>query len=153
MLESAPLPVLAVLAFFILVTPLVVLHEFGHFLVARLFGVKVDRFSVGFGRAVLSWKTRSGMEWRLGWIPLGGYVKFAGDANAASAVPDSEDLAELKREIAEVEGPGAFKRYFHFKPVWQRALIVAAGPCMNFVLAIALFAVLFSVIGILVAQP
>lgn len=151
MLKSAPMPVLAVLAFFILVTPLVVLHEFGHFLVARLCGVKVDRFSVGFGRAIASWKTRSGMEWRLGWIPLGGYVKFAGDATAASAVPNSEDLAELKREIAAAEGPGAYKRYFHFKPVWQRALIVAAGPFTNFVLAIGLFAILFSAIGIVIA--
>jgi regulator of sigma E protease len=132
--------------------PLVVLHEFGHFVVARLCGVKVDRFSVGFGRAIASWTTRAGTEWRLAWIPLGGYVKFAGDAAAASAaVPDSEDLKRLKRELDEAEGPGAHRRYFHFKPVWQRALIVVAGPATNFLLAIALFAVMFSVLGVYIA--
>jgi regulator of sigma E protease len=152
MLAAVPEWVLALAAFLVLVTPLVVLHEFGHFVVARLCGVKVDRFSVGFGRAIVSWKTRAGTEWRLAWIPLGGYVKFAGDAAAASAaVPDSEDLKRLKRELDEAEGPGAHRRYFHFKPVWQRALIVVAGPATNFLLAIALFAVMFSAIGVYLA--
>ena len=152
MLAAVPEWGLALAAFVVLVTPLVVLHEFGHFVVARLCGVKVDRFSVGFGRAIVSWKTRAGMEWRLAWIPLGGYVKFAGEAAAASAaVPDSEDLARLKRELDEAEGPGAHRRYFHFKPVWQRALIVVAGPATNFLLAIALFAVMFSALGVYMA--
>jgi regulator of sigma E protease len=152
MLVAVPQWVLALVAFLVLVTPLVVLHEFGHFVVARLCGVKIDRFSVGFGRAILSWKTPSGMEWRLAWIPLGGYVKFAGDAAAASAaVPDSEDLARLKRELDEAEGPGAYRRYFHFKPVWQRALIVVAGPATNLLLAVALFAVMFSAVGVYMA--
>jgi regulator of sigma E protease len=153
MLESVPLPVVCLLAYLILVTPLVVFHELGHFVVARLCGVKVDRFSIGFGRALLSWRSRSGMEWRLGWLPLGGYVKFAGDPNSASGVPDVEDLAELKREIIAAEGPGAEKRYFHFKPVWQRALIAVAGPATNFILAIAIFALIYSVIGRPMATP
>jgi regulator of sigma E protease len=143
MLGSVPLPVFALVGFLVLITPLVVWHELGHFLVGRLFGCKVDRFSIGFGRPIVSWKTRSGMEWWIAWLPLGGYVKFSGDANVASAVPDSSDLAELKREIDATEGPGAYKRYFHFKPVWQRALIVFAGPFMNFVLAVAIYAVIF----------
>jgi regulator of sigma E protease len=125
--------------FLLVLTLVITIHELGHFLVARLCGVAVDRFSIGFGRAILSWRTKSGMEWRIGWIPLGGYVKFSGDENAAS-VPDADDLAELKRAVLEAEGPAALKRYFHFKPLWQRVLVVLAGPVANFILAIAIYA-------------
>lgn len=141
------LPILLILTF------LTSFHEFGHFVVARLFGVKVDRFSVGFGRAVASYTTKSGMEWRLGWIPVGGYVKFAGDADVASRAPDSEDLAELRRGIVATRGHGAVSQYFHFKPVWQRALIVAAGPVANFVLAVLIFTVLALAIGTPRTEP
>ena len=74
--------------FLLVISLLVTIHELGHLLTARAFGVAVDRFSIGFGRAIASWHDRSGMEWRIGWLPLGGYVKFAGDENVAS-VPDS----------------------------------------------------------------
>jgi regulator of sigma E protease len=148
MLESVPGGIFNILCFLVMVTPLVVLHEFGHFAMARLCGVKVERFSIGFGRALLSHTTKSGMEWRLAWIPLGGYVKFAGDPNSASGVPDAEDLADLKRAIVAAEGPRAERRYFHFKPVWQRALIVAAGPATNFVIAVVIFAFFYSIIGV-----
>lgn len=127
------------LPFLVVLTLVITVHEFGHFIVARWCGVAVDRFSIGFGRAIVSWKTRGGMEWRLGWIPLGGYVRFSGDESVAS-VPDDEDLKDLRREVLAKEGPEALKRYFHFKPLWQRALVVAAGPAANFVLAIAIFA-------------
>src|SRR3954470_18395507 len=77
---------------------LITMHELGHFLMARACGVAVDQFSIGFGQALLRWKDRAGVEWRLGWIPLGGYVRFAGDVNAAS-VPDREELAAIKAEM------------------------------------------------------
>ena len=125
---------------YLLVLGLVVtVHELGHFLAAKCFGTAIDRFSIGFGRAIASWRDRSGVEWRVGWMPLGGYVRFSGDDNAAS-VPDSDDLDALRREVVAREGEAALTRYFHFKPVWQRAIIAAAGPLANFALAIALFA-------------
>src|ERR1700744_869580 len=79
-------------------TLVVTVHELGHFWAARACGVAVDRFSIGFGRAIVSCHDRSGVEWRIAWLPLGGYVKFAGDDNAAS-VPDSDDLEALRSEI------------------------------------------------------
>ncbi len=128
----------ALVSFLVIVTPVVIIHELGHFLMARLFGVKVDRFSIGFGKTLFSKTDRSGIEWRIAALPFGGYVRFAGDANVAG-VPDQNDLNELKRQIVEAEGPGAERRYYHFKPVWQRALIAVAGPLANAVLAIAIF--------------
>ena len=87
-----------VVPFLIVITVIVTMHELGHFLTARAFGVAVDRFSIGFGRAIVSFKDRWGVEWRIAWLPLGGYVKFAGDENAAS-VPDQDDLDGLRRAI------------------------------------------------------
>jgi regulator of sigma E protease len=133
-------------SFLAVITLVVTVHELGHFWTARAFGVAVDRFSIGFGRGLVSWRDRRNTEWRIGWMPLGGYVRFAGDENAAS-LPDQEDLDALRAHIIAREGPGAEKKYLHFKPLYQRALIVAAGPIANFVLAIALFTVLFTAIG------
>ena len=127
-----------IVPFLLVLTFIVTIHELGHFLVARAFGVKVDRFAVGFGKAVFSRTDRHGIEWRLGWLPLGGYVKFSGDLDASS-VPDQAGLNELRQRVVAERGPGAERDYFHFKPVWQRALVVAAGPIANFILAIALF--------------
>lgn len=124
----------------------VTIHEMGHFLAAKACGVAVDRFSIGFGRALWSWRDRTGVEWRLAWIPLGGYVRFAGDENAAS-LPNAEELEVLRAEVLAREGPKALSSYFHFKPVWQRAIVVAAGPLANFVLAILLTAGLLMAIG------
>ncbi|WP_367576016.1 M50 family metallopeptidase [Phenylobacterium montanum] len=131
---------------------IITVHELGHFWMARAFGIAVERFSLGFGRAIVSWRDKAGIEWRIGWIPMGGYVRFAGDDNAAS-VPDETDLKALKAEIIATEGPGAELRYFAFKPVWQRALVAAAGPCANFILAIAIFAVLLGSLGEYVTMP
>jgi len=134
----------------VLVLGLVVtVHELGHFVAARLLGAKVDRFAIGFGRAIAKWKDGAGVEWRLGWVPIGGYVRFAGDENMAS-IPDAEDLAALKRELLAREGPAALNSYFHFKPLWQRAVIVAAGPLANFLLAIAIFSALLMSFGDLI---
>jgi regulator of sigma E protease len=135
-----------IIPFLLVLTLVVTIHELGHFWAARSFGVAVDRFSIGFGRSIARWTDRSGVEWRIGWMPLGGYVRFAGDANEAS-VPDGEDLEVMRREIEAREGAGAASRYYHFKPIWQRAVIAAAGPFANFILAIVLFAVLLMAFG------
>lgn len=135
-----------IVPFLLVLTFIVTIHELGHFLVARAFGVKVDRFAIGFGRPLFSRVDRSGIEWRLGWIPAGGYVKFSGDLDASS-VPDQAGLAELRQRVVAQEGTAAVRDYYHFKPVWQRALIVAAGPVANFILAITVFAILFMTMG------
>lgn len=119
-------------------------HELGHFAVARWCGVKVDVFSVGFGRELIGRYDKHGTRWRLSLIPLGGYVKFAGDENAAS-IPDRERIAAMSEE----ERAGAFIA----KPVWQRAAVVAAGPIANFLLAITIFAIIFMSVGRIVITP
>jgi len=133
--------------FLIVLMVVITVHELGHFLVARWCGVAIDQFSLGFGKAMFARRDKSGVEWRIGWIPLGGYVRFAGDANAASMSPTGEDLAALRREIVAREGVGAELKYFPFKPLWQRALVVLAGPVANFALSIVLFAALLLAFG------
>ena len=136
-----------VVPFLLVLTLVVTIHELGHFLTARAFGVKMERFSIGFGRAIFQRTDKQGVEWRLGWLPLGGYVKFAGDLDA-TGVPDKAGLDALKQEVIAAHGPGAEKDYLYFKPLWQRALVVAGGPIANFVLAIAIFTLLFSLVGV-----
>ena len=138
---------LYVLPFLAVLTLVVTIHELGHFLAARWLGVAVDRFSIGFGRAIASWRDRGGVEWRIGWLPIGGYVRFEGDSSASSSVPDQDELAEFRDEIVRRRGPAAVKDYFHFKPVWVRAIVVAAGPVANFLLAMVLFSFLAMAIG------
>ncbi|MET0271473.1 MAG: RIP metalloprotease [Phenylobacterium sp.] len=135
-----------IVPFLIVLGVVVTVHELGHFLAAKWLGTAIDRFSIGFGKSIAQWTDKSGVEWRIGWLPLGGYVRFAGDDNAAS-VPDSEDLASLREDVVKREGEGALSRYFHFKPLWQRAIIVAAGPFANFGLAIVIFAALLLALG------
>jgi regulator of sigma E protease len=132
------------LAFLLLITPVVFFHELGHFSVARWFGVKVETFSIGFGPAITSWVDRKGTVWKLSWFPLGGYVKFLGDLDAAST-PDREKIEKMSPE----ERAGAFP----YKPLYQRALIVAAGPVANFILAIAVFAMFFLIMGGSITRP
>jgi regulator of sigma E protease len=146
MLDFLSYTATSLFTFLIVLTVVVTVHELGHFLSARAFGVAVDRFSIGFGRPLAVWRDRSGVEWRLGWIPFGGYVRFAGDENEAS-VPDQDHLAAMRRRVIEREGPAGLNRYYHFKPLWQRAVVAAAGPFANFVLAIALFASLLLAFG------
>jgi len=140
-----------VVPFLVVITLIVTIHELGHFLTARAFGVKVDRFSIGFGPTLAATRDKWGVEWRIAWLPLGGYVRFAGDENAAS-VPDQEDLKEMRAKILAAEGAGAEKQYFYFKPLWQRALVVFAGPAANFVLASVVFAILFGTMGDAIGQ-
>ena len=113
-------------------------HELGHFLVARWNGVKVEAFSVGFGSEIFGFYDRHGTRWKFSWIPLGGYVRFFGDENVAS-VPDNEAVARMDPEARAVSFPA--------KRVGQRAAIVAAGPIANFLLAIVIFATIFTVFG------
>jgi regulator of sigma E protease len=143
---------ISIAAFLVVLTTIVTIHELGHFWVARACGVKIDRFSIGFGKAIFSRTDKHGTEWRFAWLPLGGYVKFSGDLDAAS-VPDAAGLDELRQRLVNEKGAGAERDYFHFKPVWQRALITAAGPAANFVLAMVLLTLLFSVIGEQIAAP
>lgn len=143
---------LYIVPFLLVLTFIVTIHELGHFLVARAFGVKIDRFSIGFGKTIVSRVDRRGTEWRMAWLPLGGYVKFSGDLDPSS-VPDEAGLAELRQRVIAENGPGAERDYFHFKPLWQRALIVAAGPAANFLLALVLFTALFTVVGERIEAP
>ena len=143
---------LYIVPFLLVLTFIVTIHELGHFLVARAFGVKVDRFSIGFGKTIVARTDKHGTEWRLAWLPLGGYVKFSGDMNEAS-VPDQAGLAELRQRVIAENGPGAERDYFHFKPIWQRALIVAAGPAANFLLSLVLLTGLFMALGELISPP
>ncbi|ATC31789.1 PDZ domain-containing protein [Caulobacter vibrioides] len=124
----------------------VTVHELGHYWAARACGVAIERFSIGFGAPLISWRDKHGVEWCVASLPLGGYVRFAGDENAAS-VPDQNDLDAMRNEIRRREGDDAVNRYFHFKPVWQRAFIAVAGPMANFILAILVFAVILVSFG------
>jgi regulator of sigma E protease len=133
MLSQPPLW-LIVIAFILAIGPLVFIHEMGHFLVGRLFGVGAETFSIGFGREITGWTDRRGTRWKVGWLPLGGYVRFVGDELHAGA---AEDSAVSSRDDS-----------FAGKPVWQRFLIVLAGPMSNFLLAIIIFAGFFAAFGI-----
>ena len=125
-------------AFLFVITVVVFFHELGHFLVGRACGVAVESFSIGFGRELIGFTDRKGTRWKLSLLPLGGYVKFAGDANAASA-PDQEQLQAMD--------PATRSASLHFKPLWQRAAVVAAGPIANFILAIVIFTGVFMIAG------
>jgi regulator of sigma E protease len=135
-----------IIPFLLVVGVVVTIHEFGHFLAGKAVGAKIDQFSIGFGKPIAHWVDRSGVEWRLGWLPIGGFVRFAGDDNAAS-VPDTDDLDALRRDVVAREGEAALGQYHQFKPIWQRAIISAAGPVANFVLSIAIFAGLLLALG------
>ncbi len=127
----------------VLLGVLVTVHEFGHYIVGRLFGVRVLTFSVGMGPQLFGWTDRRGTLWRVAALPIGGYCKFLGDIDASSR-PDNEAHslpAELKSQA------------FPFKPLWQRFLIVFAGPAINIIFAIALFWLLFMVYGAPPTKP
>lgn len=123
---ETPNILVTVAAFLLLIGTLVIVHELGHYWVARLFRVKVDKFSIGFGPQIWGRVDRNGTLWRVAAFPLGGYVQFAGDMNPVSQ-PDSgwEHLTPAERS-----------GIFQAKPLWQRALIVFAGPAINFLFAI-----------------
>jgi regulator of sigma E protease len=127
---------LVLVAFVCALGPLVFFHELGHYLVARLFGIPAETFSIGFGHSIVGWTDRRGTRWKVGWLPLGGYVKFVGDM---SPVSDPGDLDKVPEHLRD--------RVFQVRPVWQRFLVVLAGPAANFLLAILIFAAFFSLVG------
>ena len=127
-----------IVPFLFVLTIVVFFHEFGHFLVARRCGIKVLTFSLGFGPEIAGFNDRYGTRWRISAIPLGGYVKFFGDENAAS-VPDHAAAAVMTEEQK--------KDSFIGKSVGARAAVVVAGPLANFVLAIIIFAAIFMTVG------
>ncbi len=124
------------IGFPLLLGPLVTLHELGHYLVGRWFGVHAEAFSIGFGKEVWGRTDKRGTRWKLSALPLGGYVQFKGDMNPAS-IPDAEAVA------APEQGDGSF----HHAALWKRALIVAAGPVTNILITLAIFAAFFMAIG------
>ncbi|RWD92423.1 RIP metalloprotease RseP [Mesorhizobium sp.] len=131
--------------FVFVLTVVVFVHEMGHYLIGRWCGIGVKAFAIGFGPELFGFNDRYGTRWKLCAIPLGGYVKFVGDMNATSSQPSAEDiesLTEAEREVA-----------FHTQPIWKRAATVVAGPLFNFLLTIAVFAVLFSLYGRPVMEP
>lgn len=134
-----------VLPFLFVITMVVFFHELGHFLVARWNGVAVEAFSIGFGPELVGFNDRKGTRWRISAIPLGGYVKFLGDDNVASAGSREAALATMD--------DGVRSRSFIGKRVGQRAAIVAAGPIANFILAIVIFTILFTLAGRVVLPP
>ncbi|MDO9413379.1 MAG: RIP metalloprotease RseP [Pseudolabrys sp.] len=127
-----------IVPFLFVLTVVVFFHELGHFLVARWCGIKVLVFSLGFGPEIVGFNDRHGTRWKISAIPLGGYVKFFGDENAAS-VPDhaaASTMTEAERNVS-----------FIHKSVAKRAAVVAAGPIANFILAIVIFAAIFMIVG------
>ncbi|MBZ6076920.1 RIP metalloprotease RseP [Microvirga puerhi] len=135
---------LTIISFLVVLTVVVFVHEFGHFWVGRRCGVGVTAFSVGFGRELFGWTDRYGTRWKISAIPLGGYVKFVGDLNAAS-VPNQDQLAHMSAAERAVSFP--------HQNVLKRAAIVAAGPIANFILAIAIFASFNYISGRQVLEP
>jgi regulator of sigma E protease len=127
-----------IVPFLFVLTIVVFFHELGHFLIARWCGIKVLTFSIGFGPEIIGFNDRYGTRWKISAVPLGGYVKFLGDDNAAS-VPDHEAAARMTEDERRVA--------FAHKSVGARAAVVAAGPIANFILAIAIFAGVFMIAG------
>ena len=124
--------------FVVILTVLVFVHEFGHYLIARWNRVRVEVFSIGFGPELFGWWDRAGTRWKFSAIPLGGYVKMFGDSDASSGLPTAglARLAPAEREVS-----------FHYKRLGQRAAIVSAGPIANFLFAIVVLALLFMTYG------
>lgn len=131
-------------SFIIIISVIVFIHEFGHYIVAKWCGVKVEAFSIGFGKEIFGWNDKSGTRWKISILPFGGYVKMFGDAGAASTA-DKDKLDEMSDEEKA--------QSFHCKPLWQKALVVAAGPAANFILTIAVFTFFIYTSGLTSSEP
>jgi len=128
-----------IIPFFILITVVVFIHEYGHYYFAKKYGVGITDFSIGFGKEIFGWNDKSGTRWKFCWIPLGGYVKFFGDRNVFSQA-EQENIINQYNENDR-------KKLFILKPLYQRSIIVAAGPLANFVLALVIFTIINMVSG------
>ena len=131
--------------FLVVLTPLVFVHELGHYLVARMCGVRVEVFSIGFGPEIFGWNDRSGTRWKFSAIPFGGYVRMYGEQ---APLKEEETDADAPQPTAEEK-----EKCFYAKPIRQRAWIVTAGPAANFVFAIVIWAALFSIVGQVFTPP
>jgi regulator of sigma E protease len=127
-----------IMFFLVCLGPLIFLHEMGHYLVGRWCGIKSDVFSIGFGNEIFGWTDKRGTRWKVGWMPLGGYVRFAGDMSPASE-PNEEwkALPDAERAVT-----------FQSKPLWKRAITVAAGPFANFLVAFIVYLGLIAALGV-----
>jgi len=125
--------------FIVLILVVVFIHEYGHYYFAKKYGVGVTDFSIGFGKEIFGWNDKSGTRWKICWIPLGGYVKFFGDRNVFSQADHQEVLKKYSFDDQ--------KKLFILKPLYQRSLIVAAGPLANFLLAIIIFFFVYMFVG------
>lgn len=125
-------------SFIIVLSVIVFIHEYGHYIVAKLSGIKIEVFSIGFGKELVGWNDKSGTRWKISLLPLGGYVKMFGDIDPASA-PDTEKINHFTEEERKIA--------FHTKPLGIKAAVVAAGPIANFLLAIVLMTFFFSFLG------
>ena len=123
--------------FLVLLSVVVFIHEYGHYIVAKWNKVKVDAFSIGFGKEIYGWTDKSGTRWKISLIPLGGYVKMFGDENEAS-VPDLKNAKKMSAKDRKVA--------FHYKKLWQKFLIVLAGPAANYISAIIILTFLSIII-------
>lgn len=132
------------LAFLVIISIIVFIHEFGHYLIARLCGVAVEVFSIGFGKEVFGFNDRAGTRWKFSALPLGGYVKMYGDETAAS----TSNVEKLETMTEEEKS-----KSFYYKALWQKALIVMGGPLFNFLLTIAIFTALIYVNGVTSTEP
>ena len=128
-----------IIPFVILILVVVFIHEYGHYYFAKKYGVGVTDFSIGFGSEIFGWNDKSGTRWKICWIPLGGYVKFFGDRNVFSQSEQQEIIKKYSEKDRD--------KLFILKPLYQRALIVAAGPLANFVLAIIIFTIINMFVG------
>ena len=135
---------LALFWFIVFITPIVFIHELGHFLFARLFGVKVEVFSIGFGKPLITWKDSKDTKWQIAIIPLGGHIKMYGDENAAS-VPDKTKLKTMSEEEKQLS--------VHNKKLWQKSLIVFGGPFANYLLTFLLFVIISMYSGVKEIKP
>ena len=128
-----------IIPFLALILVVVFIHEFGHYYFAKKYGVGVTDFSIGFGKEIFGWNDKSGTRWKICWIPLGGYVKFFGDRNVFSQADHEKIINKYSKEDQD--------KLFVLKPLYQRALIVLAGPLANFLLAIVIFFSVYTLVG------
>ena len=128
-----------IIPFLILIMIVVFIHEYGHYYIAKRYGVGITDFSIGFGREIFGWNDKSGTRWKVCWIPLGGYVKFFGDRNVFSQTEQQEIINKYSEDDRQ--------KLFILKPLYQRSLIVAAGPLANYVLAILIFTMIYMFVG------
>jgi regulator of sigma E protease len=131
-------------SFFIVLSVIVFIHEFGHYIVAKLCGVKITAFSIGFGKEIFGWNDRSGTRWKLSLLPLGGYVKMYGDSSAASTADSNamEQMSEADKNLT-----------FHHKSLPRKMAIVSAGPIANFLLTIVVFTYFIMTTGLPSVEP